>query len=453
MSAIRPAIEPGEHAARYVVYLEPVSDDVDARAGLLACLRDARETLENRLTHRAGLQLGPAFVVELGELRQDAAIRAVVIVGAAYRRSASSGAASKLIAFATTIQEEFERALGILASTVEMNVAAEPVAAVPAPEANSWDRMAPVLGTIVGGAGIVAFVTFVGGAVQYGRFAGAGLPAAEAVSVVPPQTLVVIGAETLIPAVLFGLMYAAGLFVVRETVGRNRIVRKGVRRARPSVARALLLAAWVLCAEVVILGWFDSPGTDDAWRVAGTIASLFGLPVLVGCIAFRTAGALWLAAASFVAVWLFASGLKVVRAWDNNDVRGAALVREHQKGVVGFFVAENDDRVYLGQLEFENPRAARGDADVNAVLAKRSRIIAVDKREVSELAIGPPQRPRAAYDQATLLADRLCDRALRVQSTAAGQQNCWTCPPGVRVLPDTRAGAAPDARRCARGGL
>lgn len=63
-----------------------------------------------------------------------------------------------------------------------------------------------VLGAVGAGIGIIGFVTLFGGAILWVRANEAGLPANEAVAVVPHAVLVTTGASFLVPAVLLALL-------------------------------------------------------------------------------------------------------------------------------------------------------------------------------------------------------------------------------------------------------
>jgi hypothetical protein len=63
-----------------------------------------------------------------------------------------------------------------------------------------------VLGAIGTGIGIVGFVTFFGGVILFVRAKEAGLPATEAVAVVPKGVLVATGASFLVPSVLLAVL-------------------------------------------------------------------------------------------------------------------------------------------------------------------------------------------------------------------------------------------------------
>ena len=108
------------------------------------------------------------------------------------------------------------------------------------------------------------------------------------------------------------------------------------------------------------------------------------LALLVGCVAYRTPRFEYLAVSTFLAVSLFIGGVTFYRELIDADVRAAAVVRKNQKAVIGFYVAENANRVFLGRLAFD--RSPKGDIVVDT---GGSRIIAIDKAEISDLAVGP----------------------------------------------------------------
>lgn len=68
------------------------------------------------------------------------------------------------------------------------------------------DLVLKVLGAVGAGIGILGFVTLFGGAILWVRANEAGLPANEAVAVVPRAVLVTTGASFLVPAVLLALL-------------------------------------------------------------------------------------------------------------------------------------------------------------------------------------------------------------------------------------------------------
>lgn len=96
-----------------------------------------------------------------------------------------------------------------------MATIAGPAAPPPAPPSasatgedpsGSRDLVLKVLGAVGAGIGVIGFVTLFGGAILWVRANEAGLPANEAVAVVPHAVLVTTGASFLVPAVLLALL-------------------------------------------------------------------------------------------------------------------------------------------------------------------------------------------------------------------------------------------------------
>jgi hypothetical protein len=69
------------------------------------------------------------------------------------------------------------------------------------------------------GLGILGFVTLCGGALTWLRFERAGLPAEDAVAVLPKENLVTYGASVLVPAALAALAFVAVLYFLDSLVG------------------------------------------------------------------------------------------------------------------------------------------------------------------------------------------------------------------------------------------
>jgi hypothetical protein len=94
----------------------------------------------------------------------------------------------------------------------------------PAAESSSpWDLVLKVFGAIGTGLGLLGFVTFFGGAILWVRADEAGLPANEAISVVPNGVLVTTGASFLVPALLVALGAVICISVTHLAFGAARL--------------------------------------------------------------------------------------------------------------------------------------------------------------------------------------------------------------------------------------
>jgi hypothetical protein len=315
---------------------------------------------------------------------------------------------------------------------------------------SGWDKVAPILGAIGTGVGVIGFVTFIGGVTVYARLRASGFPAAPALGIFPSQDLIVIGAQTLVPEVLWalaavivlGLLYAAIRGSQHITVEEQAALLAGygkhdprrllVRgRKRLSDEEAALLTGHATAFVVIgmfcfaALALFGSilPFFDE---LDGT-HQLFALG-LIGVAAFLAAAVVsvtrrfvYLATTTFVLVGVILSFTAYWREGNANAVRGAAIVRDEKKPVAGLFVAEGAGRVYLARVTLVDEsacKAAKGDDDGCRIVDDRSRLVGIAKDQVSDVALGDPKQPWLALQQARHLARELCD--LQVARPAAG---------------------------------
>lgn len=424
-------------------------------ADLTVRLSQQRQQLERRISREAAKTLGPAFAAEIRDVRPS---ESVAITVAAYALYDVAGGTRPPIdtfrQFATTLQYAIANELAELGISADVAAVLDEATfktstADTSPETTPWERIAPVLAAVATGIGVLGFVTLVGGAVQYARLQAAGLPAEDALTILPTANLVVVGAHTLVPALVFALAGVALLFIFR-TAPRIWTALKRQRRATsapeadqpgrvsPTVHRdrpltraasmAILLAGLEIFAFVATI---ETRTTLQVW----VLVVLLGIMTvtLFACIAFRTSQFLWLGATMFVAMSMFLTGLAYARALQTSDVRGAVVIRENKKAIIGLYVAETSGRVYLGRLE------TKQEGNQVVVDPQKSRLVAFDKDQISEFAVGPPVDLDGALMQASALADELCDLQppLAREKGADNEtekldtsDNCWSRPPG-----------------------
>ncbi len=205
----------------------------------------------------------------------------------------------------------------------------------------------------------------------------------------------------------------------------------------PTAAERPAVGALVAVCEVVI--FVTTIEADGFWEFAAFLGLGAIIVALVACVAAATDRFLYLVSVTFLGVAVFLTGVEFARALDNNDVRAAAVVRQNLRATIGFYVAESDKRVYIGRLTFRYR--------TNVVDRGQSRLLAFDKAQVTDLAIGPPKPVPEAIRQAQMLADELCDlepppaparpdsKAAPAERTApAGEETakCFSRPPGQR---------------------
>jgi hypothetical protein len=365
--------------------------------------------IEQELTRRAVLRLGPAWTASVRQPTAATGAQAEVLLAVRYPVREDATSLEELRNFAADIQEAIEPALQISNLGVVAGLdATSVVGSSAAVEKPSWDRIAPVLAAVATGIGVLGFVTFVGGAIIFARFTAAGIPPEVALSAVPPHDMVVIGARTIVPAI--GWALAACIFYLGfdfwdgKRQGRPRPSSKP-RRAASFLnrnTRAFGVAGIVAVFMAVEIGTTIPVGSlywlDWLWIVAlGAVA--IAATVLI---AYRFEKFLYVAAAIFLSLSIAIGLIDYIHAKDGAKLRGSAVIRGNDEVIAGYFVAEGSDRVYLARIDrvpqIENGRIKKSD----------SRLIAIDSSQVNAIAIGPSKRPKPAASQARRLASELC---------------------------------------------
>jgi hypothetical protein len=310
------------------------------------------------------------------------------------------------------------------ATRVVVSAAPEPPASATREDRAGWSQLAPILAAIGTGIGVIGFVTFVGGVIVWARLTANGFPAAPALGVFPSQDLLVIGAQTLVKPVIFALAAVVGL-VLAYVLLRNGWDRVGEEEAALVEGNASFLAATgmfafvllaLLAALVPVLSEMKPEHQDIAWLV------VFGAAFLAAAVGSVTRRFLLLITATFVLVGTFLGLVAYWTARNDTSVRAAALIRDNKKAMAGIFVAEGAGRVYLARVS----RRPDGSFD-----RARSRLVGVDKDQVTDIAISEAKPADQALTQARHLARELCDLQPNATRPKRGElENCRTAPPG-----------------------
>jgi hypothetical protein len=401
---------------------------------------------------RAGDEAASAGVtsVTLQDVRPGGGVAAQMVFGIQVKGTAVAVVAGLAPAVMAGVAEALKRAYG---QPVAVSAAPEAMGAAAPATADSttgWDRLAPLLGAIVTGVGVIGFVTFIGGVTVYARLRAAGFPAAPALGIFPSQDLVVIGAQTLVPEALsaLGIVVALGFLyaLVRRRkhvshVSDEEALREGHRirvavRKRLRAARKVLLRARnrVNDEEAALLTGHVTPfATIGMFFFVVLALSLSTVPfrseldnthrryavglVLVAALLAATVGSLtrrflYLATTTFLLVGVFLSFTAYWREGHANGVRGAAIVRENKKAIPGLFVAEGAGRVYIARVDLVDEGAckkARGNDAGCRIIEDHSRLVGISKDQVTDIALGDPKPPWLALEQARHLKRELCD--------------------------------------------
>jgi hypothetical protein len=191
-----------------------------------------------------------------------------------------------------------------------------------------------VAGAAATGITATGFIVVVGAAIFWIRFNEVGIPATQAVGVIPRNELLVQGAQETIVYLAVGLIAVLLVYIVDPN---GRVVRA-------SRALLYLLALGGLFYLVVV--------TELCFGYVLSL-TLLDLALLVGCIIVgeRTNVRFWpLVLAVFVSTLIFsaATGLLVVK--QQKHVQAVAILRgEGDAGLTGIFIAATDKTIYFAQ--------------------------------------------------------------------------------------------------------
>jgi hypothetical protein len=229
-------------------------------------------------------------------------------------------------------------------------------------------------------AGLGAITTFVGGAMLWIRFSELNLPSDQAVTLLPKQLLLIVGAHSMAAPVVLGLL-AALLFALFNAFDPERR-----RRWLRPVFLGLLLIGGGLAAAVAVEPYELVP----EWVVTA-LACVLGAAALIAVLA--VADNSWaLPWAVFIVFVLCGAVVSVMRTTGNPTMEPVAVLLEGTpSGIGGFFVGQTSDRLYLAPLPGSgDPGDPFADADID-------RIMAVDRDKVVQLAL---REPTPTHDEA-----------------------------------------------------
>jgi hypothetical protein len=379
-----------------------------------------RECFEDRAL--ADARKAGVTSVRLEEVRPGGGVAAQIVFGIRVKGTAVAVVAglgpAVMGGVAGALKEAYGQPVAVSAVPEAMGAAAPTTA----DSTSGWDRLAPLLGAIVTGVGVIGFVTFIGGVTVYARLRAAGFPAAPALGIFPSQDLVVIGAQTLVPEVLWALGVVVAFGLAYAYLRRHKRVSDeeaallaghATRFATFGMFGFIVLALFVSTSPV--LRYLDA---RHRWSALGLVLVAALLAATVGSVTRRF---VYLATTTFLLVGVFLSFTAYWREGHANEVRGAAIIRDNKKPVAGLFVAEGSGRVYIARVSLADEGAckqARGGGAGCQIIDDRSRLVGIAKDQVSDIALGDPKPPWRALEQARHLERELCD--LQVQRPAQG---------------------------------
>jgi hypothetical protein len=233
------------------------------------------------------------------------------------------------------------------------------------PELSPWKVGLEVVGAATG---ITVFVAFVGGAILWARFDGLGLPADQAVAVMPRSILLTIGAGAITRALILAAAVALAI----------RLIKPLDENWQPRWTLGVLLRVLVI-GELLLL-WLVWDLHFWPYALLPAAAALLGA-VAVWAAAKRLDGYRPVAWTLFAVIALVGAINAFARTADTPKMEPAALLFEQEdQGLAGFWIGQNSESVYIAPLT-TGGRAALGE-DVAAVEE-------IPREKVARVEIGP----------------------------------------------------------------
>jgi hypothetical protein len=274
----------------------------------------------------------------------------------------------------------------------------------------SPDIVKAVLG-VATSVGVLAFVTLVGGAIQYAQAAALGLPADQVVAAMPQSTLLVVGARFMIPVLLIIALLLAAVRLGEGSAGKYYKRARWVGAATLGVAGIGFLVVDVARADGSKLAY---AGPLVIWVILLAIIYVIGIRHHPG---FRT-----YAAVTSTATAIFAGAFAVVLASSAPAVRAVGIDRKQGPPVTGLYAASNSNEVLVGQACQTRTESRRGSKlsgvlirvprdDINAVFVTTNGSVkdALDRQPALLDEVGGNARPKL-----TRCTDPLSDELERI---------------------------------------
>jgi len=263
-----------------------------------------------------------------------------------------------------------------------------------------------VLGTIATSIGVAGAVAVVGAAIFWARFDALGLPATQAVSVIPKAELLVQGGQEVIIFILIGLA-AALLITLADPKG---IVTRGT--------------VFVLCAFVVIAVIYAVTTSLHPGFVLGLAGLAIVLALLCVGIAFSTEKRLLpLLVSVFLASLIFSSSCALLIV-EKQEYAQAIAIRfavgdGTTKGLTGVYVTATDSTIFFARI---------GPTDDSKMTIDSTGLYEVHRADTTTYAVGPleptegPGDTDPVAERAKALLKRLKEDAKSSKPTTANKK-------------------------------
>jgi hypothetical protein len=222
----------------------------------------------------------------------------------------------------------------------------------------------------------------------------------------------------------------------------------------------------LLAAGLAMAVWHADKGPERTWgivigalglsaaatavliRESGWLATIAGIALLLGAVNLSIAHVsgnrfVWYGVTAFVSVMLFGTAFNLLRALEDPQAQGVALLRTNDaEPLCGIFVAENDDRLYYARVDL------KGTANVRRLRAESGRLLWAPRGRLVAAEVGRLESLAKAQATAMDLRQELAQGA---EATTAGSPSTVTVPrrppPSAAGLDPCGPGAAQQQRR------
>lgn len=295
-------------------------------------------------------------------------------------------------------------------------------------ESALWDVLSKALAAVAGGVTLIGFVTAVGGSILWSRFDSAGLPGDPSAALVSKGELVATGLSTLIPFVAGAALTLLLLYLIDPTAtvasageepaddsARRAPVPGTAKRARMAKSfstafrdawlRGLLLAGLELVFYAIAT---RHPADRTLWVLAIVVA--LGGALISLAVAARTVGFRWFGLTAFAAIAGFGAVMTYADTERHPQARPGAVVLKDGRSFSGVYVAQTEDRIYLGLVRPSD--AAPSDPDLcrgedSPFQPQSGRIVSFPRDQVDSFALGRLRTRCKALYSAVALRDEL----------------------------------------------
>jgi hypothetical protein len=214
----------------------------------------------------------------------------------------------------------------------------------------------------------------------------------------------------------------------------HQIPARAHRKER--VVGVAILVAILLFGGLYLIPRLSGLSFSYLFLLAAVIVGSITATVVV---ASRNSHFAWVMLCVFLSVGITIAAINYVRTQTHPKLSPVAALSGHSP-VVGFFVAETDDALYVGRPQPAGPEA---EADQLGFDRTRATLIRLPKASLSNLTIGPLMDEDKAYRRSLLLAMALCRRAAAAATGPAAEAKSRRKDTAANAVKEPPAAATP----------